>query len=102
VATIGVQIQDKQLSATIEGHFSFEDNYNFRQITQAVEDEKVSAVTVELSRLQMLDSAALGMLMMLRKRCEEHHIALTLMNPSGNIRKIFELSRFYDLFNITG
>tara|TARA_B100001179_G_C18220992_1_gene245772 strand:- start:134 stop:442 length:309 start_codon:yes stop_codon:yes gene_type:complete len=100
MADISSYQEDSTLLVVISGTFNFEDNPQFRAIPRMVEERKVNHVTIDLAQLKMIDSAALGMLMMLRKRCDEFGASLTLKNPQGGIQKIFEVSKFYEIFNI--
>lgn len=92
--------QDHKIHAALSGSFTFEDNRSFREILQTVEKGSIRQVTLDVSALDYVDSAALGMLMMLHNLAEEHSVSVTLKGPRGAVKRTFELSRFTDLFYI--
>lgn len=84
------------------GRFTFSDNQKFKSILDMVRapDRPVHTVDLDLSKLEFVDSAALGMLLLLKDECATRNISLTLLNPRGQVEKMFELSRFQTIFNI--
>ena len=100
MANIHKHYDNTSLSVKILGNFNFEDNHNFREVHSAVDGGNISQIDVDVSGVEMVDSAALGMLMMLRKKCEKHSVVLRLLQPRGQVKKMFELSKFYTIFTI--
>lgn len=50
--------------------------------------------------VSFMDSAALGMLLLLRDWAVRKGAAVTLAHPQGQVKKLFAVSRFNDLFRI--
>ena len=84
------------------GRFTFSDNQKFKSILDMARgsDQPVHTIDIDLGRVEFIDSAALGMLLLLKDECATRNISLTLLNPRGQVEKIFELSRFHTIFNI--
>ena len=55
---------------------------------------------VDLSQTESMDSAALGMLLMLKEFAENNRGTVTLHRPPPDIIKIFEVANFDKLFTI--
>lgn len=55
-------------------------------------------VRINLTAVTFMDSTALSLLVLLRRRLEDTQI--TLIGPNSNIRKLLELTRFEDQFAI--
>jgi anti-anti-sigma factor len=93
-----IDAQHEAYVVNLRGAFTFNDNHAFQTIVKAIEESAPSLIIMDFSRVEFIDSAALGMLLFLR---EEYHKAqgkLVLRHPKGQVRKIFELSKFDSLF----
>ncbi|MBN8531956.1 MAG: STAS domain-containing protein [Alphaproteobacteria bacterium] len=84
----------------MRGRFTFSDNPEFREVIQMISSGQVSQMMLDISRLDFVDSAALGMLLLARDEAEKHRIRLTLSEPVGQVKKIFNVVRFDELFTI--
>lgn len=86
------------LEADIIGEFSFSDNTKFREILKQVVSKQPQNVVVDFSNTTFIDSAALGMLLLLKEQAEQLKAKVELRGSSGQVRKVLELSRYQDLF----
>lgn len=57
---------------------------------------------VDLSTLDYMDSAGLGMLLTLRDRAERATVDVSLRNPKSEVRELLVLACFDSLFQIEG
>lgn len=92
--------QDERVHITLSGSFAFGDNQAFRDMLKQIEAQRVGLVSVDLSGVDFIDSAALGMLLLLRDTLESRGIGLELHQPVGQVKKMFDLSQFDTLFTI--
>ncbi len=86
--------------ATMRGSFTFGENQNFRAMLKELQTSPSSTVAIDLTGVEFIDSAALGMLLLLRDTMQSSGKILELRSPQGQIRKMFELSNFNELFTI--
>lgn len=93
-------VTDSTVHATLRGSFVFSDNGAFKPLLDHAANSVVSQITLDLSALEFIDSAGLGMLLLLRDACDKHKKRLTLRHPFGQVKKVFDLSRFEHLFTI--
>ncbi len=84
----------------IKGKITFSDHMDFKNIIHAVNDNSCQKVTLNLENVEFIDSAALGMMLLLRDETEKNGKGLLLKTPKGQVKKMFQVSRFYDLFDI--
>ncbi len=70
-----------------------------QEFQQALETSGVGIV-VDLSRTLFIDSAGLGALVSLLKKCNQHGKRLALAAPTAQIRQIIELTRLHRLLDI--
>lgn len=89
-----------QCEVTLSGRFLFSDNQTFKEIITMAEAGEIESISVNLAGVTFMDSAALGMLLLLRDRTDARGIRLVLRQPAGQVCKVFEVSRFHQLFEI--
>lgn len=97
-----VSIAQQKPHVAMTGRFTFSDNQKFKMILDMIRapSEPVHAVEVDVSKLEFIDSAGLGMLLLLRDECNARNLSVALLKPSGQVEKMFELSRFQSIFNV--
>ena len=94
------QISEGVCTIVLEGQFTFSDNLVFRAITEEIAKHSVSQVIIDVSTLEYVDSAALGMFLLLRDFAQKRHITLILKGAEGQVKKVFDVSRFDQLFKL--
>ncbi|MCH2546154.1 MAG: STAS domain-containing protein [Alphaproteobacteria bacterium] len=95
-----LQQNDKHYHVELAGTFTFSDNSKFRHITEEIRGSDPETITLDIHQLQFIDSAALGMLLLLHDEAQKKNICVTLSGASGQIKKMLQLSNFQELFNI--
>ena len=98
-------IFSKQSSAdgtviALEGAFTFKDHHSFRTLLNDLNASPGRRHALDLSLLEFLDSAALGMLLIADDEAKAGGWTLTLRKPSGDVAKLMELSSMESLFTI--
>jgi anti-anti-sigma factor len=89
-----------ELELSLNGKFTFADNKTFTHIFDQISGRIFKRVIIDLSGVEFIDSAALGILLLARDKCEKSETSLTLKNPKGQVKQMFDISRFNDLFKI--
>ncbi|MFZ2300707.1 MAG: STAS domain-containing protein [Gallionella sp.] len=98
---INVQIHDRSVLITMSGRFDFEVHRDFKSsYMPLINNTAVREIEIEMSRVDYLDSAALGMLMLLHERAKEANKLVTLLNASGVALQVMEIANFSKIFNI--
>lgn len=85
---------------SFNGKFGFSDNEKMQVIIAEIEESKCSLCSVDLGGLDSIDSAGLGMLLLLNDAIDEQGSRLELCNPSGQVQKMLEISKFSDFITI--
>ena len=86
---------------TITGKFTFEDNPVFREIIRAIAEKNLSMLALDMTETDFVDSAALGMLLLARDTANTHQKKMVIRGIRGQVKKMFELAHFEQLFTIT-
>jgi HptB-dependent secretion and biofilm anti anti-sigma factor len=84
----------------IADHFTFNDSGAFHQCLSQIFARNAQQLTIDLSRLRFMDSSAIGMMIVTDTECAKHEIRLQFSNPQGEVKKILQLTRLYERFNI--
>lgn len=86
---------------TMSGRFDFQIHRDFKDAyAPLLENAAVQQIEIEMSRLDYLDSSALGMLMLLNERAKAANRPVVLANPSGVVDQVLEVANFGRLFTI--
>lgn len=88
------------MELTLKGRFTFADNKTFVGLLDSIANQNFSKIIIDLQKVEFIDSAALGILLLARDRCEKSSMVLLLRNPTGQVKQMFKISKFNDLFQI--
>ncbi len=85
----------------MEGTFTFETHSTFKTATSGLlETPGLPAIILDLSGVSYMDSAALGMLLLIRERAEAKGQKVILSRPSPTVLTILQVVQFGKLFEI--
>lgn len=83
----------------LEGTFTFNDNLAFRDaVLSRIDDAACREIALDLTGVEFIDSAALGMLLLAHDKAKAVKMPLTLHGVQGNVRRIFDMARFEQFF----
>jgi len=86
----------------LSGRFDFNTHHEFRGAVEPLAAASdISAVTIDFSNVDYLDSSALGMLLMLRDRMSSAKQEVTLTGVHGNVKQVLAIANFGMLFRIS-
>jgi anti-anti-sigma factor len=95
-----VQFQENDARVNISGEFTFTDHAAFRDVACRLFQAKGDTIVIDLSQLQFIDSAGLGMLLLARDEASKSTRKLVLSRPQGQVRRMFTVTKFDELFTI--
>ena len=99
--TINIQILGRLAHVSMSGRFDFKVHRNFKDAyTPLLDNIAVHEIELEMSKLNYMDSSALGMLILLNDRATSANKTITLLNVSGVVSKLLEVANFGRIFNI--
>ena len=94
------ETSDSGLVVALQGAFTFNDHHSFRSLLDALKASRGRHHVLDLSRLEFLDSAALGMLLIADDEAKGAGWTLTLRRPPAQIARLMELAAMETLFTI--
>lgn len=90
-----------QLSLYLSGEFSISDHRTFGPIISQIEQgEGIQSIVLYMEKLTYLDSAAIGILLVLRDKASKRNIPVTIVGLQGDVAAIFQLTQLNTLFTI--
>lgn len=99
--SINIQILDRVGRISMSGRFDFKVHREFKEAyTSLLDNADVRELEIDMSKLEYLDSSALGMLMLLNERAKEANRAVILADPSSAVSQVLEVANFNRLFTI--
>jgi anti-anti-sigma factor len=84
----------------LQGAFTFRDHHSFRALLDLLNASRGRHHVLDLSQLEFLDSAALGMLLIADDEARGAGWTMTLRRPSSQIARLMELASMDQLFTI--
>lgn len=82
----------------LKGRFTFADHAAFRIILAALGGPAAKAVAIDLSELEFIDSAGLGMLLLANDTAGKSGTVLSLKGARGQVQKLFAGQKFSAVF----
>lgn len=82
------------------GQLTFESHLKFREVIDAVATLRASNISLDISGLDGMDSAGLGLLLLMQEKAEEIGALFQLLGPQGKVKDLITVSRFDTLIPI--
>lgn len=84
----------------MSGRFTFTDYKLFREILSALREGEGRRRVLDLTALEFVDSAALGMLLIAREEAQQGGRAIVLRGAGGQVRRTLDTADMSTLFDI--
>ncbi|MDD5300376.1 MAG: STAS domain-containing protein [Gallionella sp.] len=98
---INVQTRGHSARVAVSGRFDFQVHRDFKDAyTPLLDNAAVSEIEVEMSKVDYMDSAALGMLLLLSECAHVANKPVVLANASGTVSRVLKIANFSKIFNI--
>lgn len=95
---ISSRITNKHLLIRVQGRFDFSIYPEFRQTYRDISPQSIEQIEVDMLDVNYLDSAALGMLLLLNEHFAGKKILLTHSNEQ--VRQVLDIANFGKKFDI--
>ncbi len=88
-----------QVSIKVDGRFDFTAHTAFREAYSNTNTERASFL-IDMSDTEYIDSAALGMLLLLREQAGGDNARIKISGCTQDVQRILQVSSFHKLFEI--
>lgn len=82
----------------MSGRFVFSDNAGFQSIIEEMNAHRGKPVILDMSGVEFIDSAGLGMLLIAHEAASETNTPISLRGAHGQVGQMIEVSQFGTLF----
>ena len=89
---------DDGVKLRLEGRFTYTDHGSFHRLIDELDDGTPSPCVIDLSAVSYMDSAAVGMLLLMRERFDNGKIALK--GGRGSVKELIRIAKLETLFDI--
>ena len=98
---ISTHVVNNTAKINLFGRFDFSANHEFKSCTSlAINSPEIKELELNLAEVNYIDSAALGMLLVLRETADKSFKRITLTNCKGTVAHILNMANFSKLFTI--
>lgn len=84
----------------LSGRFEFTDHERFRDVAALVAANPGKRFVLDVGGLDFIDSAGLGMILILQEEAERGGVGLTVRRARGDVRRSIELARIDEIVKI--
>ncbi len=95
-----IDIKKDVFEAKLSERITFSDLDGFREVVKRMVEHHAQSNIVDLSDVEFIDSAGLGMLLLARDEISKMSSNLVLKAPQGQVRRMFSVARFDQMFDI--
>jgi anti-anti-sigma factor len=90
----------RSLELRLRGKFTFANHSSFKPILADIQAKQFDKVELNLKELEFIDSAALGILLLLQEEIKKTHGTLTIRSPQGQVQKMLKIANFSSVFHV--
>lgn len=94
------QTESGEATVAIKGRFTFQDQAKFRDAIAKVMSVDAQSLSIDLSQVEFIDSAGLGMLLLVREEMRTKSRDLVLRRAQGQVKRMFGIACFETLFTL--
>ena len=87
----------RTLEFNFKGTFSFSDNEKIQKVIAEISDMEGDQCSIDLSGLDTIESAGLGMLLLMNDATVEKNKRLEISGATGQVHKMLEISKFSEI-----
>ncbi len=90
------------LKVNLNGRLTFTDNSAFQSILPTPGTTDVEHINLNLGDLDYIDSSGIGMLLVLKEKCDEVGANMTMSHPRGQVEKVLRVACIDRVIPIVG
>ncbi len=90
----------EETEVRLTGRLEFTDHDRLRDIVELVEHPGTRRFIVALSELEFIDSAGLGMLLILQEEAEQRNVKMIVRGARGDVKRSIDLARLDEIITI--
>lgn len=88
------------IEVRLNGRLEFTDHDRLRDIVSLLDQNRGRRLIADLSGLDFIDSAGLGMLLILQEEAEQRNIRFVVRRPKADVRRSLDLAKIGEIVAI--
>jgi anti-anti-sigma factor len=92
--------EDGRYDIHMRGRLTFADHAHFLEILKQIGAGKFTEIRFDISQLDFIDSAAMGMFLLALEEANKFHTSITLIGAKGQVKRMLHVARFEALFTM--
>lgn len=88
------------IEASLSGRLEFTDHDRLRDIVALLDNTTVRRFVLDVSALDFIDSAGLGMLLILQEEAEQKSVKLVVRGPRNDVKRSMELAKINEIITV--
>jgi anti-anti-sigma factor len=94
------ETRDAGLTIKVSGRMTHKDHKAFRDILGHINNAGSPKVMFDLSRVEFMDSSALGMLLIVRDAVTQQHRDVVLKGATGQVENLLKIAKLHKYFTV--
>ena len=95
-----IEMRDKIATCVMSGHLTFSDHDSYRAMLDQALDKGAETVVLDLEKLEFIDSAGMGMLLVGQDKSSGAAWHFELRSPKGQVKKMLDLAQLNQVISI--
>mgnify|MGYP001805953958 CR=1 FL=1 len=95
-----IDANDAEAVVAVRGRLTFNDHAKLRSLIQEMLQIKAKRQIVDLSNLEFVDSAGIGMLLIAREELTTAEKTFILRSPQGQVKRVLSVAQLGKIVNI--
>ena len=91
------KVDGKTYYLNFSGRFAFNDHATFKRIVKVIVDAKYREVILDFKELEFIDSAAIGMLLILNEEIKTVGGRMSIKNQAGQVKRVLTVVNIRDI-----
>ncbi|WP_417449710.1 STAS domain-containing protein [Kordiimonas sp.] len=88
---------DNSATVVFKGDITFSENVAFRQLLKDLSTKDINTCVFDLSNVEMVDSAGLGMFLIAKEQADTNGWKLSVTGAQGHVASMLKLTKLSDL-----
>ena len=94
-----IEKDNKAANVVFSGDITFSENVSFRQLLKDIAEIDIESCVFDLTNVDMVDSAGLGMFLIAREQAETAGWKLSVKGAQGHVASMLKLTKLSDLLD---
>lgn len=92
-----IKTHGNESEVLLKGRLTFSDHESFRDIIRVFKDGGPQNCVLNLGDLEFIDSAGLGLLLIVRDSAHENKVSVKIRGARGAVKKMLDIAKFHEI-----